>query len=240
VLSSESRCGIKVDKQDFAKIDKILHYHTKNQELLETALTHSSYANVNKKHSYERLEYLGDSILSFVTREYLFEHYKDLPEGQLTKIQSAVLSERSLASLSEKLNLAQYIQFVPEFEGQQPKRSIVADIIESIIACIYLDGGIKPVKKFILDNFSEKFELARKGDFFKDYITEINEIAQKNHWTVEYKVLKSEYTAQKSYFLMELIVNGKKISKGEGENKKDAMRAAAKKAIESKKIKNND
>ena len=213
-------------------LEKILCYRVKNRELLETALTHSSFANVHKLSSYERLEYLGDSVLSFISREFLFFKYPNLPEGTLTKIQSAVLSERCLAEIAEELQLVKFVRFIPEFKGQAPKRSVIADCIEAIIAAIYLDSGIKNAKKFVLKNFASKFELARKGEFLRDYITDINEIIQKNKWTVDYKVLKSNYDAHSSYFKMALVINGKQISTGEGENKKDAMRAAAKKAFD--------
>jgi len=217
-------------------LEKVLCYHMKNDELLETALTHSSYANIHKLPSYERLEYLGDAILSAISRDFLYHKYPKLPEGELTKIQSAVLSERSLAEVAEEMHLVKFIQFIPEFEGQTPKRSITADIIEAIIGAIYLDGGLKSAKKFVLRIIAEKFELARSGKFFKDYITEINEIVQKNKWSVDYKVLKSSYDAHSSYFKMALMLNGKQISSGEGENKKDAMRAAAEIAIKQGKI----
>ena len=213
-------------------LEKILGYHMKNGALLETALTHSSYANVHKQPSYERLEYLGDSVLSLIARDFLFHKYSNLPEGHLTKIQSAVLSERSLFEIAEELHLSKFIRFVPEYDGQTPKRSIVADIVEAIIAAIYLDSGLKNAKKFVLKLFEDKFEQAREGHFLRDYITEINEIVQKHKWTVEYKVLKSNYDAHSSYFKMALVINGKQITTGEGENKKDAMRQAAERAFE--------
>ena len=208
-------------------LEKILRYRMKNRELLETALTHSSYANIHKEPSYERLEYLGDSVLSLIARDFLYHKYPSEPEGQLTKIQSAVLSERSLVEIAEELQLSKFIRFIPEYDGQLPKRSILADCVEAIIAAIYLDSGIRLAKKFVLSHFATRFEQARKGDFLRDYITEINEIAQKNRWTVEYKVVKSQYDAHSSYFKMQLVINGKGIAFGEGENKKDAMRQAA-------------
>jgi len=213
-------------------LEKILCYHMKNKGLLETALTHSSYANIHKQASYERLEYLGDSVLSLIARDFLYHKYSDSPEGELTKIQSAVLSERSLFEIAEDLHLSKFIRFVPEYDGQTPKRSILADCVEAIIAAIYLDNGIKSAKKFILRNFADKFEQAHEGHFLRDYITEINELVQKHRWKVEYKVIDSKYDAHSSYFQMALVINGKQISIGEGENKKDAMRQAAQHAFE--------
>jgi len=221
-----------MDNKWLKAIEKIIGYHMKNGELLETALTHSSYANIHKEPSYERLEYLGDSVLSLISRDFLYHKYSNLPEGHLTKIQSAVLSERSLFEIAEELHLSKFIRFVPEYDGQTPKRSIVADIVEAIIAAIYLDGGIKNAKKFVLKFFEDKFEQAHEGHFLRDYITEINELVQKHKWSVEYKVLKSNYDAHSSYFKMALVINGKQIAIGEGENKKDAMREAAQKALE--------
>jgi len=221
-----------MDNKWHKDLEKILCYHMKNGELLETALTHSSYANIHKESSYERLEYLGDSVLSLVARDFLYHKYTNLPEGHLTKIQSAVLSERSLFEIAEDLHLSKFIRFIPEYDGQTPKRSILADCVEAIIAAIYLDSGLKNAKRFILQNFSDKFEQAHEGHFLRDYITEINEIVQKNKWQVEYKVVKSQYDAHSSYFKMQLIINGKGLTFGEGENKKDAMRQAAEKAFE--------
>jgi len=214
------------------KLEKAIGYRMRSKQLLETALTHSSYANIHKLPSYERLEYLGDSVLSFISREFLFKTYPKEPEGTLTKIQSAVLSERSLAEIADELRLVDFVRFVPEYSGQVPKKSIVADCVEAIIAAIYLDGGYKPARRFVLTHFAERFELARTGKFLRDYITDINEIIQKNKWTVSYRVLSSNYDAHSSYFKMALVINGKQISTGEGENKKDAMRSAAKAAFE--------
>ena len=109
-------------------LEKILCYHMKNGRLLETALTHSSYANIHKLPSYERLEYLGDSVLLLISRDFLFHKYPEELEGQLTKIQSAVLSERSLVEVAEDLQLSKLIRFIPEYDGHIMKSKIIDNL----------------------------------------------------------------------------------------------------------------
>ena len=127
-------------------------YQFNNEQLLKTALTHSSYANEHKVNSYERLEFLGDSILSYVVSEYIYTHFTELPEGGLSKLRSAIVCERSLEQIAVSLGIGEYLLLSKgeDMTGGRTRPSILADVIESILAAIYLDGGITPARDFVM------------------------------------------------------------------------------------------
>ena len=122
-------------------------YRFKDESLLFEALSHSSYANENKKtrNSNERLEFLGDSVLSIVVSDHIFEHYKHLPEGELTKMRASLVCEKALFEFSKKIDLGSYIFLGKgeELTGGRTRPSIVSDAFEAVIAAIYLDGGME-------------------------------------------------------------------------------------------------
>ena len=136
-----------------AEFESVIGYEFKDKELLKIALTHSSYANENKMPvNNERLEFLGDSVLGFVTAEYLFSEFKGRPEGELTKLRAAVVCEKSLFRFAEKISLGQYIFMGKgeEHSGGRNRPSIVSDAFEAVIAAMYIDGGFDAVRPYIL------------------------------------------------------------------------------------------
>ena len=135
------------------ELEKRLSYSFKNKDLLLTALTHSSYANEkhsDKRPSYERLEFLGDSILGFVTAEFLYNHEPRLPEGRMTRLRAELVCENNLHKLALELELGKYM-FLGKGEertGGRERPSIMADMVEAIIAAMYLDSGLEQSKSF--------------------------------------------------------------------------------------------
>ncbi len=224
------------------EIEENIGYTFKDKSFLEEALTHRSYANEHNIRSNEKLEFLGDSILEFVSSEYLFTHYKNLNEGELTKTRAAVVCEESLYKVALKHNISNYIK-VGKSElasNGNNKPAILADSIEAIIAAIFFDGGLEPAKKFIIDNLKDEMEIASKNVGQKDYKTVLQEELQKNGSVdIEYRIIDEFGPDNIKTFNAEVLLNGVKLAEGTGNSKKHAEMQAAKKALENMKAKKN-
>ena len=141
---------------------KIYGYTFKNKELLKTALTHTSYAYEQKCKSNERLEYLGDSILEFISSEYLFKNYENLSEGEMTKVRSYAVCENGLYEVALKHDFSDFLYLgKSERSEKNKKKAILADSVEAVIAAIYLDSGIEEARKFIIENIKDLIEYVR-------------------------------------------------------------------------------
>ena len=162
-------------------LEERIKYEFKNPALLKEALTHSSFVNGKNHHSNERLEFLGDSVLSVVVSKYLFENL-EMPEGQLTKLRASIVCEHSLFPFAEKIKLGEEI-FMGKGEentGGRHRRSILADAFEALIAAIYLDGGLEAAREFILP-FIPPLDVLKSGRLLiGDYKTILQEIIQQN------------------------------------------------------------
>ena len=209
-------------------------YHFKNEALLYEALSHSSYANENKKtrNSNERLEFLGDSVLSIVVSDHIFEHYKHMPEGDLTKMRASLVCEKALFEFSKKIDLGSYIFLGKgeELTGGRTRPSIVSDAFEAVIAAIYLDGGMEVVSKYILsflpDNITPDFSV------FHDYKTALQEVIQKNpEERIEYHLKSESGPDHNKQFTVQVLLNSNVIGEGTGRSKKTAEQLAAKEAL---------
>ncbi len=162
-------------------LEKNIGYVFHNKDLLKNALTHTSYAYENKVKSNERLEYLGDSILEFVSSKYLFENFENLSEGEMTKVRAYSVCEDSLFKIAQKHNFSDFLYLGrSEKMSHSIKKAIIADSVEAVIAAIYLDGGLEPAEKFILDNIKEQIEFASQNVGMKDYKTVLQEELQKH------------------------------------------------------------
>lgn len=216
--------------------EKVIDYTFSDKTLMETALSHSSYANESKTalQSNERLEFLGDSVLSIVVSQYLFNHFSHLPEGELTKIRASLVCEKSLFEFAQIINLGEYL-FLGKGEaasGGRTRPSILADAFEAVIAAIYLDGGIENAQKFILKFIPTDFDVSKKSAF-SDYKTILQEIIQKNpEERVEYILTGSQGPDHNKVFIVEVKLNSNTIGKGMGKSKKQAEQNAAKEALE--------
>lgn len=202
---------------NYEEIEKNIGYTFKNKELLKTALTHTSYANMHDVQSNEKLEYLGDSILEFISSKYLYNNYKKLNEGEMTKLRATVVCEDSLHEIALRLNLGKFlITSKGEGFGDVKNKAILADGIEAIIAAIYLDSNLENAEKFIIVNLKEKIEIASKHVGTKDYKTVLQEKLQiHGNVKIEYVIISENGPDHDKHFVSEVICDGNILAQGE-------------------------
>lgn len=220
---------------DFTEFEKKIGYTFKNKELLHEALSHSSYANEIKRgrNSNERLEFLGDSVLSIVVSKHLFTHFKHLPEGELTKIRASLVCEKALFEFSKKIDLGKHILLGKgeENSGGRMRPSIVSDAFEAVIAAVFLDGGMEEAEKYVLSFIPKNLE-ANSSKSLHDYKTMLQEIIQKNpEERVEYVLADQTGPDHDRKFVVQVCLNSNVIGTGEGHSKKQAEQAAAHEAL---------
>jgi len=213
-----------------------LNYRFKNINLLKNALTHSSYANEVRSAgiSNERLEFLGDSVLSIIVSEYIFSSHPDLPEGELTRMRAALVCEKSLCAFSRELGIGRclFLGRGEDHNGGRERDSILADAFEAVLAAMYLDGGMEVAKRHVM-RFVLKSENSKKDDAFKDYKTVLQEIIQRNpEESVSYILTDEKGPDHDKEFTVEVRLNSNTIGVGKGKNKKKAEQMAAKQALE--------
>lgn len=213
------------------QLETIIGYKFKHPELLETALTHTSYANETRppvKHN-ERLEFLGDSVLQIVSADYLFHAYADRPEGDLTRIRSSLVSEGALFQFAQEINLGDYLRLGrgEEHCGGRTRPSVVSDAFEALIAALYLDGGMEVAKNFILPFITE----GKTAE--EDYKTQLQEVVQQDPSAVlRYEVTGETGPDHAKKFTVCVWRNGEKLAEAPGRSKKAAEQHAAKLALE--------
>lgn len=211
-------------------------YRFADPALLHAALTHSSFANENRKKeaSNERLEFLGDSVLGMVCAEYLFLHYNRLPEGDLSRIRSAVVCEQSLFEIAEGIGLGEHILLGrgEEQNGGRLRASILADATEALIGAIYLDGGLEKAREFVCRYLPKKIEAAVHVRFLRDYKTALQEIVQKNPGELlSYKLVAEQGPDHDKRFTVEVYLNSNPLATATGRSKKEAEQQAACEAL---------
>lgn len=220
---------------DYSKLENEIGYKFLNKKLLITALTHTSYAYEKKVQSNEKLEFLGDSILEFISSKYIYENFQNLKEGEMTKVRAQVVCEDSLYKIAIAHNFSDFLLLGKSEKSHKEdiRKAILADSVEAIIAAMYLDGGIIPATQFIIENLKEEIEIASKNVGQKDYKTVLQEILQKHgDVDIEYKIIKESGPDHEKQFVSEVIYNGKILAKGEGKSKKNSEMDAAKHAID--------
>ncbi len=221
-------------RKNLELLEESIGYKFKNLNLLKTALTHTSYAYENKVKSYERLEYLGDSILEFISSKYLFQNFEKLTEGEMTKVRAYAVCEDSLYKIALKHNFSDFLYLgKSEKSAHTDKKAILADSVEAVIAAMYLDSNkIEIVQNFILENIKDNIEFASKHIGTKDYKTVLQEKLQV-HGEVKilYNIIKEEGPDHDKTFTAEVECDGKKLAIGKGRSKKSAEMEAARKAI---------
>ncbi len=219
------------------ELQKNLKYKFKDENLLKEALTHSSYANEHKGNNIkcnERLEFLGDSVLSIVVSDYIYKNCPELPEGDLTKLRASLVCEESLYKFAKKINLGSYLILSRgEHHNKGAERpSILSDAFEALIAAIYLDGGRESAADFILKFVIPEVKNYKKHPA-KDYKTKLQEIIQKNPGEIlKYVLVKESGPDHEKHFIVEVHLNSNVIGKGGGKSKKQAEQQAAREALE--------
>ena len=217
---------------DMKELEKTLGYRFQDPSLLETALTHTSYANEARrgtKHN-ERLEFLGDSVLSIVVADYLFTH-NDLPEGELTRMRASLVCENALFGFAQKIRLGDYLRLGhgEELGGGRRRPSVVSDAFEAVIAALYLDGGIEQARRFILPFITQALTCKNTEE---DYKTKLQEIIQQNpEERLSYMVTDESGPDHDKHFVVQVHLNSNCIGTGEGHSKKQAEQMAAKEAL---------
>lgn len=221
--------------ENINKFEDIIDYKFDNKNYILEALTHSSYSNENKKFEFnERLEFLGDSVLSIVVSDYLFNEENDLPEGELTKLRANIVCEESLSEVATDIKLGKYMLLGKgeEATGGRERISILADAFEAVIAAIYLDGGIENARKFVLNYMEEIIDNSRNGNIFRDYKTHLQEVLQgKGESNIWYKLIQEKGPDHNKRFVMQVGLNEGVLGTGEGKSKKEAEQLAAKLAL---------
>lgn len=218
---------------DLEKFELEIGYTFKNKSLLKKALTHTSYAYENKTESYERLEYLGDSILEFISSKYLFENYKNLSEGEMTKVRAYSVCEDSLYEVAVKHNFSDFLYLgKSEKSSNTCRKAILADTVEAVIAAIFLDSGLVEAEKFILNNIKAQIEYASKNVGIKDYKTVLQEKLQVDgEISIKYNIIDEQGPDHDKIFTAEVEIDGKKMAVGTGKSKKSAEMEAARKTL---------
>ena len=217
------------------EFEQNIGYEFKDKKLLKIALTHSSHSNEScgRLSSYERLEFLGDSILGLVTSEYIFKNFPSYPEGDLTKLRASVVCEKQLCIFARELEIGKFMKLSrgEQHSGGRERPSILADIFEAICAAIYLDGGMQEASKFILRFIIPAVEHPLVLETH-DYKTDLQEIVQKNpEETIEYALLKEVGPDHDKRFTVGVKINSNIVGKGSGKTKKEAEQRAAREAL---------
>ena len=219
----------------FDTLEKSIGYTFKDKELLKKALTHTSYAYENKIESNEKLEFLGDSILEFISSKYIYNNYTRLREGEMTKVRATVVCEESLYKIAKSHGFGEFL-FLGRSEvktGGKNRPAILADSVEAVIAAIYFDGGLEEAEKFIIDNLKDAIEISSKNVGMKDHKTVLQEKLQENgEVCIKYTVIKTSGPDHDKTFWVKVECDGKELATGEGKTKKSAEMNAAEKALE--------
>lgn len=217
------------------KLEANLKYTFKDKKLLKNALTHSSYANEKRGNteSNERLEFLGDSVLSIIVAEYLFKKFPTLPEGRLTKLRASLVCEKTLCEFSKQLEIGDFLLLGngEKASGGEFRPSILADAFEAVLAAMYLDGGMELAKKHVLRFVVEELSHLEHENF-KDYKTALQEIIQRNpEEKLTYVLIGESGPDHNKDFVVEVHLNSNVIGRGNGHSKKNAEQMAARQAL---------
>ncbi|MBQ8382127.1 MAG: ribonuclease III [Clostridia bacterium] len=222
-----------------SQLEQRIGYRFENATLLKNALIHSSYANESgSKHPAldcnERMEFLGDTVLSLVVSTYLFQNHPDLPEGNLSKLRSFTVCEKALAEFAAEIRLGDYLMLGKgeDHNNGRQRPSITSDAFEALIAAIYLDGGLKNAQTFVLRFAVPHIECLLSEQITEDYKTALQQIVQQEQGEkLEYVLVAEEGPPHQRTFTMEARLNSNVIGRGIGSSKREAEQRAAKEAL---------
>ena len=219
---------------------KNLHIAYKNLAIYEQALTHPSYnGDANTKHQdYEKLEFMGDAVLGYVTADLVYKNRPEMSEGNLTKLRSVLVSTKPLANYARKINLHEYIRIGHSITLNQVKESdkILENVFEALIGAIYLDAGLDPAYKLIMSLLLDDIK-NYDADNLTDYKTKLQEEIQAEHRdAVQYVTIETKGPAHDRTFKVQVLYNGIVLGEGIGKSKKQAEEMAAKSALSKRSV----
>lgn len=225
-------------KQQLQGFCDSLGIHMHDLELLDMALTHTSYAHEAKQtpkpqHN-ERIEFLGDSVLSVIVSTYMYQNFPDLAEGQLTKLRAHLVCEASLFEYAKKINLGAHLRLGKgeELSGGRERPSILADAFESVLGAIYLDQGFEKVQSYLLAMMRPEIDYICRHGIYNDYKTRLQEFLQRDgDVDISYQLMSSTGPEHNKVFTSEVMVQGRVIGEGKGRTKKDSEQHAAQQAL---------
>lgn len=215
--------------KDYKSLEEKIGYQFQDINLLDTALTHRSYANerkINTCENYERYEFLGDAVLEFVVSEYLYENYEKLKEGELSKLRASLVCEFTLSKIARELGYGEYAKFGKgeKKTGGCNRDSILCDLFEAVLGAIYLDGGMEEargyVNRFLLTDIEKKQK-------FYDAKTRLQEYTQAHGKKLEYRLVGEEGPDHDKQFLVDALIDDVVMASAKGHNKKQAEQMAA-------------
>ena len=204
--------------------------------LLHTALVHTSYANEAQgrvAHN-ERLEFLGDAVLELASSTYLYTHFPNLPEGELTKTRASIVCSATLAKLAARLGLGEYLLLGhgEEISGGRERTTNLEDSFEAVLGAIYLDQGWEVARDYALRQLAPEFDQVRHGENLQDYKTLLQELVQKTPGsTIAYELLEATGPDHAKHYRYAVVIDGKTCGEGEGSSKKEAEQQAAQRAL---------
>lgn len=229
-IHSSLKVGKIMENVDIERISSILGYTFKNENIIKTAFTHSSYANVHSMQSNERLEFLGDSVLNFCTTQFLFNNFS-FNEGELSKTRAYLVSSEYVSKFIQKKGLIQFLQC----HNFNPKQStnVMGDLFEAIVGAMFLDAGIEVCEKFIYNSLKYSKALVEEVHLkTKDYKTELQELVQaKEDIKPEYVLIEKTGPAHMPMFTVQVTINGKNYAIATAKSKKEAENLCAKNAL---------
>lgn len=226
-----------VRRRELAELEKKIGFKFRQIDFLNTALTHTSYANEKGKivANNERLEFLGDAVLELASSTYLYENFQELSEGQLTKTRASIVCGPTLAKLAAELGLGKILRLGrgEDSSGGRTRESNLEDAFEAVIGAIYLDSGWEPARDYVIRRLTPEFEKVRAGNSLKDYKTVLQELIQKDpSRKIDYVELGTSGPDHMKIFEYAVKIDGKIYGKGKGGSKKIAEQTAAKHALE--------
>jgi len=218
--------------------EKSLNLTFSNKALLQRALTHRSYLNENPNYPLEdneRLEFLGDAVLDFITGEYLYHRFPEMPEGRLTNLRSALVRTETLAQFATELNLGAYLFLGrgEEESGGRKRLAILCDVFEAFVGALYLDSGLDTVRQFVYTLIDPALQAILALDTDKDAKSRLQEVAQSHYQlTPIYRTVKEQGPDHAKEFTVEALIGGKIYGRGTGFSKQNAAQAAAQEALQ--------
>ena len=223
----------RLNNENIYRLKKSLVYDFSEQpDLLIRALTHRSHSSEN----YERLEFLGDSLLGFIIADAIYTRFPHADEGQLTRLRASLVKQKTLAELGRELDIGSYLILGPGAlkSGDQARDSILSDVIEALIGAIYLDGGMMPCRKFVSRLFASRLDLCEPNSVFKDPKTRLQELLQKTSQELpDYSVLDVSGPPHKQSFKVQCqIAESGQIFLGKGSSRQKAEQDSAEKALQ--------